>query len=76
MTKKCRVLSNLTPDAAQLMARLARGEKVTEIADDWGVSPSTVSRLAARTRVALGARTNREAMVKYARNGYKPEASA
>jgi transposase-like protein len=56
------------------MGRLSKGETIAEVAADWGVSPRSVYRMAVQARLALGARTNREAMARYARNGYQAEA--
>lgn len=75
MAKSDRNMGKLPADAAELLARLANGETIVEIAAAWGVSPRSVYRMAAQARVALGARTNREAMVKYARNGYQQDSS-
>ena len=55
------------------MGRLSKGETVAEIAADCGVSPRSVYRMAARARVALGARTNRQAMANWS-HGYQREA--
>ena len=56
------------------MNRLANGEKIAEVAADWEVSPRSVYRTLVQTRLALGARTDLEAMVTWARNGYQADA--
>lgn len=73
MAKSDRNMVNLTRSEAELMDRLSKGEKVAEIAADWGVSPRSVYRMSVQARLALGARTNRQAVATYARNGDKAD---
>jgi DNA-binding CsgD family transcriptional regulator len=44
-----------------VLAALAEGLSVPEIADDWGVSPTVVYRNVERARMKLGARTTPQA---------------
>ncbi len=67
-------VTTLTPSGAELMKRLARGEKVAEVAADWEVSPRSVYRTLVLARLALGSRTDLESMVTWARNGYQADA--
>ncbi len=64
-------LNGLTPNGADLLDRLSRGETVAEVAATWGVTPGLVYRTFRRVRLALGARTDLEAMVKWVRNGHQ-----
>ena len=66
-------MNTLTPNGADLLDRLSRGQTIAEIAAAWGVSPGLVYRTFRRVRLALGARTDLEAVVKWARNGHQSE---
>ena len=63
--------NGLTPDGADLLKRLASGETVSEIAVAWGESQRSVYKKLERVRSKLGARTDCEAIAKYAHNGYR-----
>lgn len=62
-------LNTLTPNGNDLLERLSRGETVAQVAVAWGVTPTIVYRALRRSRAALGARTDLEAMARWARNG-------
>ena len=66
-------MNKLTPNEIELLDRLAGGETIPEIAADWGRTPSLVYRTFRSVRLALGARTDLEAMVTWARNGYQAQ---
>jgi len=51
------------------MERLAAGETVREIAESWGRSVTVVYWELEKVRVELGAKTNVQAAVIWARNG-------
>lgn len=50
--------SGLTPSGADILARLARGDVVADIARDWGVSGTAVYQQLVRARKVLGAKTD------------------
>lgn len=57
----------LTPNAFDALSRLAAGERVTEIAEDWGLSKVAVYKTLHRARQELGAITMIHAVVLYER---------
>ena len=61
-------MNGLTPNSADLLDRLSRGETVAEIATAWGVTPGLVYRTFRRVRLALGVRTGLEAIATWAHN--------
>ena len=66
-------LNTLTPNATDLLDRLSRGQTIPEIAAAWGVTPSLVYRTFRSVRLALGARTDLEAIARWARNGHQSQ---
>jgi DNA-binding CsgD family transcriptional regulator len=52
----------LTPSAVEALQRIGDGERVEEIASDWGTSKKTVYMSLAQARRVLGARTDAHAV--------------
>lgn len=57
----------LTPNEADILDRLARGEDVAAIANNWGTSRAVVYRHFDRARKVMGARTPYEAVALWVR---------
>ena len=65
-------MNRLTPNEVELLDRLSRGQTIPEIATAWGRTPSLVYRTFRSARLTLDARTDLEAMARWARNGHGP----
>ena len=59
--------SKLSPNMGDLLERLARGEKVAEIAAAWEVHEQAVYQTLTRVKAKLGARTDCEAVALWIR---------
>ncbi len=57
----------LTPNAFDALSRLAAGERVTEIAESWGMSKAAVYKTLDRAKQELGASSMIHAVVLYVR---------